>query len=326
MEAKEISLWFSIFLVFNGEVWGYFTFIVFFGATVFYYFCKFHYHPENWYYCGAVAFFLSIGVPCPFDPTHRALRMLFLAFGIYGILLATTFNSFLMSAITNPAKYKQISTREDLIIKSMTLYAENETVALYRSSGSQLSEYVLRNYRSCTDTNACLETLLSSPSNDAAVAVSREHAMHFLSMINEQGIYCFHKSENIYVYPVAAISHENFHLLDAINKQIQRIVEVGLITKWNSDIKLTNKGTTVSHPVPFTIVNVSGAFVALLIGLTLAVNAFAWEFYFEKKRKLSQNSDPSLWRVCESIWVTTERNAWSEIGRFVRWKLLKVKK
>lgn len=190
----------------------------------------------------------------------------------------------------------------------------------------QLSEYVLRNYQSCTDTNSCLETLLSSPSNNVAVAVSKEHAMHYLSMINEQGIYCFHKSENIYVYPVAALSHDNFHLLDAINNQIQRIVEVGLIKKWNADIKLTNKATTVYHPVPFTIVNVSGAFITLLVGFTLAVNAFAWEFYFEKKWKSSRNFQPSMWRVCESIWVTTERNALSEIGRFVRWKLLKLNK
>ncbi len=150
--------------------------------------------------------------------------------------------------------------------------------------------------------------------------------MHYLSMINESKIYCFHKSENIFAYPVAALVHEHFHLLDAINHQIQRIVEVGLITKWNADIKLTNKATTVNHPVPFTIVNVSGAFVSLLIGFTLAVNAFAWEFYFEKKRKSSRNLQPSMWRVCERIWVTTERNAWSEIRRFIRWKMLKLKK
>ncbi len=141
MEARKISLWFSIFLTFDGETWGYFIAIVFLAGTILYYFCKFHYHPENWCYCLAAGFFLAISWPIPFYSTHRtSFRIIFLAFNIYGILLTTTFNSFLMSAITKPVKYKQISTQEDLVTNSMKLYAENETVALYRSSGNEVKQ------------------------------------------------------------------------------------------------------------------------------------------------------------------------------------------
>lgn len=58
---------------------------------------------------------------------------------LYGILVTATFNSFFMSTITKPTKFKQISTKEDLIDNSMKLYAENETVTLYKSGESEVT-------------------------------------------------------------------------------------------------------------------------------------------------------------------------------------------
>lgn len=139
--------------------------------------------------------------------------------------------------------------------------------------------------------------------------------------INESKIYCFQSPENIYVYPVAALSHDRFHLLDAVNYQIQRVVESGLITKWEADGKLTKKSIIVHNTVsPFSFHNISGCIVALILGFTLASIAFAGELYFNAKKKSSKNSQPTMWRVCETIWVSTERNAWPEIARYFRWK------
>lgn len=142
-------------------------------------------------------------------------------------------------------------------------------------------------------------------------------------MINETEVYCFQKSENIYVYPVAAIAHQHFHLLDAINQQIQRIVETGFIIKWKDDIKLTEKPTVANHAVPFTIANISGSLYALLVGFTLATMAFACELFFHAKKKSLSDLQPSMLRVCESICVTRDRDAVPEIKRFLRWKMAK---
>lgn len=182
----------------------------------------------------------------------------------------------------------------------------------------------MQHYRSCTDINSCLQSFLSASSHDIAVATSREHAMNYPA-INESQIYCFHKPENIYVYPVAALAHEDFHLLGAINHQIQQAIEAGLITKWETDDELMKKPNIVNNEIaPFSVQNISGGIIELMVGFTLACIGFALEIYFAAKKRSPQNiqkSRPALWRVCEKMWVTTERNAWPEIIRYFRWKI-----
>lgn len=184
----------------------------------------------------------------------------------------------------------------------------------------QLSKYFTGNIQSCADSNSCLEKFLSSSSQNIAVAASREHAMNY-PIMNEAKIYCFQTPEIIYVYPVAALAHEHFHLLTAINNQIQRVVETGLITKWEADSKSMKKPTIVNNALTaFSFHNISGSIIALMAGYTLACIGFALEIYFSAKKKSSQNSRPALWRLCEKILVTTERNAWPEVVRYYRWK------
>lgn len=153
------------------------------------------------------------------------------------------------------------------------------------------------------------------------MAVSRENAEHFISKIENQNIYCFEESENIYVYAVAALAHENFHFSDRINGQIQVIVESGLIEKWKDHSQLKKRVNNVNYPVPFSIDNVAGAFTELAVGVVAAIVAFLLELYFESKRRASRNSQPSVWLLVERIMVSTERNAWQEIQRYLRWKL-----
>lgn len=48
-----------------------------------------------------------------------------------------------MSAIAQPTKFKQISTKAEFITNSMKLYAENETIALYRNDESEVNELTI---------------------------------------------------------------------------------------------------------------------------------------------------------------------------------------
>lgn len=138
-EAPTISVWFKIFLILDAETWGYFCLILAISGTALWFFGRFYHRSENWCFHMAAAFFLTISVPVPYAPTHRLLRILYIAFGIYGILVTTTFNSFLMSTLTKPVKFNQISSKDDLINNSMTLYAENETIALYQNSDMKVN-------------------------------------------------------------------------------------------------------------------------------------------------------------------------------------------
>lgn len=135
-----MSFWLNIFMVFSGETWGYFLLTILVSGTVLYVLYKYHHHPENWGYCVAVGFFLSISIPVPLNPKHQTLRLYFFVFCLYGILLTTTFNSLFLSIIAKPLRYNQISTRDSLVSNSMKLFAENETIAMYRNSESEVRE------------------------------------------------------------------------------------------------------------------------------------------------------------------------------------------
>lgn len=143
-EAPTINLWLNIFLIFNAETWGYFILTVIIAGTALYYFYKFYHHQENWWYCVAIGFFVTISVSVPINPSGALLRTYFLIFCIYGILVTTTFNSFLMSTIARPMKFIQISTTEGLINNSMQLYAEKETIALYSRDTSEVMDFHLQ--------------------------------------------------------------------------------------------------------------------------------------------------------------------------------------
>lgn len=108
------------------------------AGTAFYYFYKFYHHQENWWYCVVAGFFVAISMSIPINPTHTMLRIYFIILSLYGLVLTTTFNSFLMSAITEPVQFKQISTNQNLIENSVRLYAENATMALYRSDENEV--------------------------------------------------------------------------------------------------------------------------------------------------------------------------------------------
>lgn len=130
-EATTISLWLNIFLIFDGETWAYFMLTFMLVGTGFYYFYRFSRRIENWCYCTAAGFFITISIPIPLNPSHPLLRLYLLICCIYGLLMTSTFNSFFMSTITKPAKYAQISTKQDLINNPMEFYAENQTMSLY---------------------------------------------------------------------------------------------------------------------------------------------------------------------------------------------------
>lgn len=87
-------------------------------------------------------------------------------------------------------------------------------------------------YTQCDDTDACLAQLMHR--DDLAVTVSREHALNS-PVIAKSDMFCFAKSHNVYSYSVTLLAQRNYHLLGKMNSIIRRVMEFGLIEKWEKD-------------------------------------------------------------------------------------------
>lgn len=96
----------------------------------------------------------------------------------------------------------------------------------------QLSAAVRHQYTICALTDECLERLLRH--DDLAVAVARQHALNS-AIISKSDLFCFPRTANVYSFSVTMLTQRQFHLLNNINSVIRRVMEFGLIQKWDKD-------------------------------------------------------------------------------------------
>lgn len=95
-----------------------------------------------------------------------------------------------------------------------------------------MSAHIRGTYTQCDHTDRCLAQLLGR--DDLAVSVSREHALNS-PVIGKADLFCFTKSHNVYGYSVVLLAQRNYHLLGRMNSIIRRVMEFGLIEKWEKD-------------------------------------------------------------------------------------------
>lgn len=64
--------------------------------------------------------------------------------------------------------------------------------------------------------------------------MSREHALNS-PVIGKADLFCFEKVHNVYGYSVVLLAQRNYHLLGRMNSIVRRVMEFGLIEKWEKD-------------------------------------------------------------------------------------------
>lgn len=82
----------------------------------------------------------------------------------------------------------------------------------------------------CADLDSCLQE--SMYSNDLIVAVSRQRVKS--SAIHKQ-VYCFEQFENVFGYLVSIMIRSDHKFRAAIDENLQRLIEAGLVSKWQKD-------------------------------------------------------------------------------------------
>lgn len=132
-----------------------------------------------------------------------------------------------------------------------------------------------------------------------ALAISRAHALNNPFGLHEDSdFFCFPISDDVYVYSAVMMFRRFHYLLPIINEKIRAIGESGLLMKWQKDSTLArsdamgngdkNKGSHGSVQIKLQLEHVVGAFLAVLIGLSIALVVFLLELLIHwliKKKK-----------------------------------------
>lgn len=160
----------------------------------------------------------------------------------------------------------------------------------------QISKYIMKNHKICSNMDECFGQILNN--RKKAVAISRAHAINNpLGMIDNVDFFCFPVSDDVVIYSTVMMFRRNHPLLQTMNEKIRAISESGLLGKWEKENKVVSKsknsknnegGGDDSSRRKLRLDHVQGAFLLLLIGLSVSLVAFVVELFASR---LSRNAN-----------------------------------
>lgn len=117
-----------------------------------------------------------------------------------------------------------------------------------------------------------------------ALAISRAHALNNpFGFTDDDDFFCFPVSDDVVIYSAVMMFQRFHHLLPTINEKIRAIAESGLLTKWQKESQrmasksLVNEGGHGSKQMKLRLEHVQGAFLVVLIGLSVSFAVFLLE-------------------------------------------------
>lgn len=150
-----------------------------------------------------------------------------------------------------------------------------------------------------------------------AIAVSRSH-LGASRKLAKSILFCFPRNEDFSIFPVAILTRFNHHLLPKINDVIRLVTEHGLVKKWYYDYiygaqqaMIKERRAFAKHfsnglPNPLNRIiilkvrHISGAFMILSIGYSIAIIAFLFELLIGKKmQSISNNTEHKQLLGCQ---------------------------
>lgn len=142
-----------------------------------------------------------------------------------------------------------------------------------------------------------------------AIAISRAHASNNPGGMKENvDFFCFPVSDDVVIYSAVMMFRRHHPLLLPMNEKIRAIAESGLLSKWekekfqkaetssssknNDDENVATDGDG-NKQMKLRLDHVQGAFLLLLIGLTISFVAFLFELFTSRLRAKANKKNPS---------------------------------
>ena len=170
---------------------------------------------------------------------------------------------------------------------SIRIYFTNEMFKQY-------SQEQLQNFEVCDDIDECLNRLEFD--DKLAVATSR---YHIEAMQQQQNIFCFEPSQNIYNYLNTFMIRNDFPMKREFDEILKRIITSGLLSKWQKDMR--HYRASIELNTQWKILNFGELTYAftMFVGLIAALMALIAEIYIYKKAN-SVNAT-NYWKFWDKI-------------------------
>lgn len=289
-KAKKSANWENLINIFQWSVWTVTLISLIVTGVIFHYF----YYKENLKIATKwptksllMTLSMLLGWGARFQPKSTTFRILIFCWLCFSLNMGICYDSFLRSFLMHPRFEKQINNEADLILSGIPLGGR----AIYRSyfeTNNASSFYLYRKYNSTTFSEGIRRAALR---RDFAVVSSRRQAEYYDQVLGkgEPLLYCFMEKNNLYKYGVVLLARKWFPLLDRFNSIIRRVVENGLINKWNDEMIIHKVSEVeIGVIVPLSINHMKGAFMFLgfmyVIGTVVFLGELVCDFMKRQRR------------------------------------------
>ena len=229
------------------------------------------------------------------------VRLFFVLWVYYCLLIYTAYQSSLISVLTHPRFEPHVDTVEKLLTSDMPFGYITPIKRWYNNSEDAASKTILKNGIECHSLDDCLKRIIST--QDFAVCGGGLHTLY----LSYQERYFYSEGpkfipfkDDVVSYFPSMFFHFGSPLLESFNRIIFRLVESGMVQKFWEDIQLghvTQKEQGVhedreddaegreSDVVVLTVDHLQGAFILLLLGLACGLILFIIELLCFSFRK-----------------------------------------
>jgi hypothetical protein len=315
--AKPSAHWKSLVIIFTPSMWFLVLIVYLISSLIFWLLAnvkntvKEHVSYTNMLMCYLQTFSIILGEAVCVRPNTWYLRLFFIPWVFYCLLVNTAYQSSLISVLTNPRFEPAVDTVDGLLNSGMSYGFVWRFHFWYNRTNDTMSNKILNNYTPCPKLDLCLKRIASK--QDFVICGGESHLLYL-----SQTQYCVSGvpqflpfKEEVASFFVTMFFRVGSVFLESFNKVIYRVTESGIVQKFWTDIKLNHIGHIDedgdegaeedadgdgSDADVLTVHHLQGAFILLLLGLAFGISVFIIELiYFNlKKYRFSPCIKPSV--------------------------------
>jgi len=236
---------------------------------------------------------VSLGVSVSTMPRTPSLRSLFLSWVCFSLAFSTVFQAFLTTFLIDSGYKTPIQNMDELFASGIKLAYPEDSSTLFEENSGPESLDVQRNHVNCPSYGECVNWAMYHK-NVSVLMDDKFAEEHYASGgfvgENSEPLLCRLEDGVFYNYGQSMVMFHGDPLMRRFNEIIDRVVEAGLHTIWDSLrmnwYKIYSRKIAIVHPLDeyysFNLYHMQPAFYLLLIGWCLSAFCFMLEVMYNR--------------------------------------------
>lgn len=298
--AKEMPKWRALTIIFDPHMWLA-TFIIYFLCMGMWYILG-NLSMESQYqttlvHCALNILYMNIGGSAYSRPRFQTLRVLFVFFNLYSVILITAYQTKLITVLTESSYETQLDSVEELLESGLQFGGFGELKGFFEDNNSSLDHMIDERYISVENLDEALHKVTID--EDFSMLSSRLYLKYVSATKseynNQNGEPAYHSfTKNVFSIPLEITTFKGFPFIGRMNKKIGLLKASGLFSKWLEDASTDFKRQTAeaqrqssiaktavvdNEDVRLSLQHLQGGFLILRVGLGTGSAVFGVEFF-----------------------------------------------